>query len=83
MLKLGWVARTDRDDATIDMQLTHHRAAGLQFRSKCVVGQFTQSQQSNENVLRWVFVRQKRFPAFVADIITTHQLNLRTYTSDI
>ena len=59
------------------MQLTNYGALSLsQFRAEgALFTTFPQPQETDQNVLNGIFVRQKRFPTAVGHIISPDQLH--------
>ena len=66
-----------RHHAPIHMQLSYNGAASFQLWAEGVRRAFAQSQQTDENVLLWVLVRQEGFPATIGHIVASDQLHLQ------
>ena len=64
----------------VHMQLSHDGAASFQLCAEGVRRTFAQSQQTDENVLLWVLVRQEGFPATIGHIVASDQLHLQIRT---
>lgn len=71
MLELVGVARVNWDNATIDMQLSHHRCVD-ELRLKCPCNTtLTQAEEADKNVLIWILIAEERFPAAVSVIVAS------------
>ena len=77
VLELGGIPGVHRHHAPVHMQLSHDGTASFQLWAEGVRRAFAQSQQTDENVLLWVLIRQEGFPATIGHIVTSDQLHLQ------
>ncbi len=77
MLKFGWISRMHRNDAAVHVQLPNDGTASLQLWSERLVRTLAKSQQSDQDVLFWVFIRQESFPTSVGDVVSPYQFSLQ------
>ena len=78
MLELGWITSMNWDYTAVDVEFADHWAASDQLRSERIFGEFPKPQQTNENILRWIFVGQESLPSVVTDIVATNEFNLHS-----
>ena len=76
MLELGGVSRVDRDHAAVDVQLADNGAAALQLGPERVGRALSESQETDQDVLLRVFVREERLPTGVSHVVASDQFSL-------
>ena len=76
MLELIWIAGMDRHDRPIYMQLTNKRALRSKLRPEGVRSAFSQSQQTDQNILFGIFIRNECFPSLIGHVISSNQLDI-------
>ena len=76
MLELVWVSGVNGDNRAVYVELTHKRAVWAEFWSESIGAAFPQTQQTDENILFRIFVRNEGFPALIGHIISSNQLNI-------
>jgi len=76
MLKLIRISGVNRNDRTINMQLSNKGAISSKFRPECISRTFPEPEQAYQNILLGIFIRNKRLPSLTGHIIPPDQLNI-------
>ena len=77
MLKPGGVTTCNRHGCSVNMQLTYNGGGNLGYlRAEGHRTGLSQAQQSNENVLLWIFVSEESLPPAVGYVVSSNQLHI-------
>ena len=66
----------DGDDTSIDVQLSDHGSPDQFLLESTSLRAFSESQESNEDVLLRILIGNKSFPPSISEVISPYQLNV-------